>query len=275
MPETPDYQPPVSALLKIGRPEEMDVAKWVDYPAQYGLKQEHIPELIRLMQDDTFYATEWWDEPEQYALIHAYRTLGQLQSDEALVALIHKAETETDVDWVWEEIPHAIAMYGPDALPEIDAALQRSRQTFIQAVTLLDCLKEIAAKHPETQDHYHNTIISLLKESGQNDPGVNGDLVARIAKNKLEEALPIAKAAFEQNHVDEMITGDYDDLLVDFGLKEPDPKKKREPNFPLPHVPSMPEKLTPDKSIKELREERKQRKKAEREAKQNKKKDKK
>jgi hypothetical protein len=71
-----------------------------------------------------------------------------------------------------------------------------------------------------------------------------------------------------------MIAGDYDDLLVEFGHKEPDPNKKRPPLFPglfePPPLPKMPDKLAPEKSIKELREERKQRKKAEREAKKNK-----
>jgi hypothetical protein len=197
------------------------------------------------------------------------RALGQVRSDEARAALVHLAETEMDIDWVWEEIPYVIANYGPDVIPEIDAAIERTRDTFITCATLMDCMKQIAVQHPDTEPHYHSKIIDLLRESGKNDPGLNGSLISRIIDNKLEEALPVAKVAFDQDHVDVMFAGDYDDLLVEFGHKEPDPNKRH----PLPFTGLvMPDKLAPEKSIKELREERKQRKKAEREAKQNKKK---
>jgi hypothetical protein len=56
---TNTYSDPVARLLALGDPRDAHVEpdwrglyRWRDYLAQYGLKQEHIPELIRMATDE-------------------------------------------------------------------------------------------------------------------------------------------------------------------------------------------------------------------------------
>src|SRR5688572_25668566 len=109
------YNPPVAGLLKLG--EAQFGGAWADYTA-FGIGADHIPELIRLVQDQELVQMED-SAPEVYAQVHAWRTLGQLRAEAAiqpLLALLAEQEFDDRDDWVSEEMPRVLGMIGPAAL---------------------------------------------------------------------------------------------------------------------------------------------------------------
>ena len=122
------YSAPIAALLKLGRPPGR--VGDGDYPP-YQLGPEHIPELIRLMQDEEIVRGE---DPEWYAQVHAWRALAELRATEAIDPLLAMLAAQGDDvqdwnDWITEEAPIVLGMIGPAALAPTAARLEvRGRQ---------------------------------------------------------------------------------------------------------------------------------------------------
>lgn len=221
------YQPPVSALLTLGRPRDKAFSEWPDYVGTYGLSASDVPELIRLFKDETFLDPEPGKRPEPYAFIHAMRALGQLRDEAALNFLLELAETEEDSDWVWEDVPYTIALMGPSVLPRLEASLERTSKEMVIGLTLVTCLEKMAELHPDTRQVCIDILTRRLEHAADNDDGVNGSIISTLIDLKALDSLPVIEKAFATNNVDLMVAGDWDDVQVGFGLKEPDPNKPR------------------------------------------------
>ena len=111
---TPDpYPAPVNQLLQLGDLRGAKPSR--DYLA-LGLSLEHVPDLVRMAQDD---ALHWADSESKdvWAPIHAWRALGQLRSETAigpLLGLLHRIDDDDD-DWADEELPKVFGQIGPAA----------------------------------------------------------------------------------------------------------------------------------------------------------------
>lgn len=220
------YSEPVSHLLTLGRPKGRGEEDWLNYVELYGFTAEHIPELLRLYEDETFQNRSFWQTPEGVAFVHVLRVLGQLHDESALPFLLNLAETEEDSDWVWEEIPSVLAQYGSAIIPQIQAAILRKRETFILGATLIQVLEDLSEKFPETREDILQFMISVLEDFEKNDAGINAKIISRFAQEKYMPALPLIEKAFANNSVDDFYAGDWDDIQVKYGLKEHDPNKK-------------------------------------------------
>lgn len=225
-----DYQPPVSALLTIGRPGDKTFADWPDYIALHGFTSDHIPELSRLVTDQTYMEPEYDERAEVYAFIHAIRALGQLRDAAALPVLLQIAETEMDSDWIWEQIPYAIALIGPSAIPQLAASLGRTKNQAITGLTVVDCIEKMTEVHPEAREECIAVLTDRLAQAADNDAGVNANIISTLADFKALDSLSVIEQAFATDNVDLMVMGDWDDVQVEFGLKEPDPNKPRRVN---------------------------------------------
>ena len=156
------------------------------------------------------------------------RALGQLRDESLLPYFIELAETEDNSDWVWEDIPVITSIYGVVAIPMLKEALERQKRHFMTGGTIVSCLEKIALADPETKDECVSVLMGQLERAAENDMGVNGFIVSTLAIDlKAEIALPVIEQAFSELQVDESIMGDWDDVQVEFGLKEPDPNRKR------------------------------------------------
>jgi hypothetical protein len=103
-----DYAVPVRRLLSIGETRNYDPAEWPDYAAKFGLRREHIDELIRLACDA---ALNWGDpdSPEVWAPLHAWRALGQLRAEVSVAPLLAFLKTAEDDEAVGQEFPIVFA----------------------------------------------------------------------------------------------------------------------------------------------------------------------
>lgn len=224
------YEKPVSELLRLGRKklESRHPETWMDYIGQFGFTSEHIPELIKLYEDETFQDSDFWEEPEGLAFVHVINVLGQLGDRSALPFLLNLAETEKDSDWVWENVPTALSLFDKDILPDLKASVQRVLEDDITATTVLNAMNELAKRNPDIQQEVFDFWVELLEDYEKNDYGLNARLISYFANFKYEPVLPLIEKAFKAKRVDEFYSGDYFDILVDYGLQEDDPNRKKD-----------------------------------------------
>lgn len=212
------YPSPVDKLLTYGKPEPKDAQNWPDYLAEFGLGPEHIPDLIRMVSDK-----ELWEAPqetsENWAPVHAWRALGQLRAANAVEPLLHLFEERERDDWAIDELPQVYGSIGVAAIPTIEAYVKdRSHEEF--AGMAESGLEYIGKLHPEEKPEAVAALMRLLEAFKENDPTMNGFLISSLVDLKTVEALPLIERAFAADCVDESIIGDWDDVQVEFGLKE-------------------------------------------------------
>ncbi len=128
-----NYSPPVSNLLVLG---DTDVHH--DERDLYdGFTSEHIPELIRMMEDEDLHYMEWNPDgtppPEVFAQVHAWRVLAKLGAVEAIpsfLGLLHSIDDDMD-DYIGEEIPVMLGKLGAPAIdPCREYLADRSHEPF-------------------------------------------------------------------------------------------------------------------------------------------------
>ena len=221
------YEPPVDKLLTYGEAELTVSNQWPNY-LELGLGPEHIPDLIRMAQDEELNDADS-ESLEVWAPLHAIRALGQLHAEAAIEPLLSLFDNPTDDDWVMEDLPRAYGLIGPAAIPALAALVaDRSKEEFSRTFAS-NGLVEIAKMHPEAHSEVISVISKILESFDEEDPEVNGFLIADLGDLKAVETLPLIERAFDADAVDESIIG-LDDVLVDFGLKEREPWP--EPVFP-------------------------------------------
>jgi hypothetical protein len=226
-PDPQQYGPPVSQLLTVG--DARNLPQWPDYPATYGLTLEHVPDLIRMMQDE---GLNWADSEsdEVWAPIHAWRTLAQLRAESAIPAILDTFYTidDWDQDWQQGEYPTVMAMIGPAAIPALKIYLANNQNGLWSRITASESLTKIGQQAPEFRDECVAILTDQLKQHRQQDPIQNAFLVSGLTDLEAVEAAPVIEAAFEAGSVDLSIQGDWEEVQIELGLltrrRTPKPK---------------------------------------------------
>jgi hypothetical protein len=250
------YAPPVDSLLKLGRPD--GGPEDTDY-APHGIGPEHVPELIRLLQDEELAGGDP-ESPEVYAQVHAWRALGQLRAESAIEPLLEllsqQEDDETWSDWVTEEVPAVLGMIGPVARPAAAARLEQRGELKRVPTYYSQALTEIALRHPEVRQEVIGHLTRALEAAPQNDPSMNGFLLANLMDLEAEEAWPAIEKAFATGSVDTTIAGDAQRVKWELGLG-PEPLRK-----PITWQPPPPQRLSAKERFDARQRQRKLEKKA-------------
>lgn len=213
-----DYSPPVVQLISLG--EKGTRGPWLDY-TERGITVEHIPELIRIIQDiESFWPEENSETDKIWTPIHAWRALGQLQAMEAiepLIDLLHKNE-ELDSDWIGEDVPKVMGMIGPACIPALEAYLISSNKKVWAATSVGQSLSKIGIQHPGSRVVCIDALQTGLEDFTQNDEIINGFLISYLADLKATEAAPLVEHAYQADKVDISIMGDYEEYQIEVGL---------------------------------------------------------
>jgi hypothetical protein len=211
---TTPYPPPLDQLLALGRPECGHRKEWLDYLAM-GFTAEHVPELMRMVRDETLDVEEG---PEAFAYVHAWRTLGLLRAEAAIDLLLECMEL--DNDWAHEELPMVVGMIGPAAIDPLRSALGRwSLALEPWAAGIAGCaLVEVAQRFPETRDAVVEILARQLRWWGRHDPILNTMLIHDLVDLKAVEAAPVMEEAFAADMVGTDLNDDWEDVQVALGL---------------------------------------------------------
>ncbi len=233
IPNLEDYQPPLDQLLKLGRPDmkrgkhssmdgpqyratEMPVV-WDNYRA-LGVGEEHIPQLIRMADDE---ALNCLDEPEVFAPLHAWRALAQLEAVEAAPTLLPLFHADEEDDWVGEDMPHVFARFGPSVIPQVADYLAQPAHGLFPRITAARCLEEIGKRHRAARADCVAPLLRELEKFEANDPTFNAFLIDSLLGLDETDALPLIERVFEVDAVDDEIFEDIQAVREEFGLSRP------------------------------------------------------
>lgn len=239
---TTTYLSPVDKLLTLGKPEAYS-NEWQDYAA-LGIGPEQIPDLIHLALDNELRYDlldndeEELDEEKELAFwgpLHAFRALGQLHAEaaiEPLLTLLDIADEGND-EWILEDMPYTYAMIGSAALPALATFINDSSHQLYARSYASHAIEAIGNAHPEKRAESIDAISRALEQYEENDYELNGLLISGLLHLKAIEAAPLIEKAFEADRVDEFIAGDWDDVQVALGLKEPSEERQSRNFFDL------------------------------------------
>ena len=220
--ENHTYTDPVAKLLTRGSKYDLKVA-WPNY-LQMGFTREHIPVLIRLVQDFEL-ANLLWDENEQesdavYGQMHAWRTLTQLQATEAIpvmLNLFHSLDDNLD-DYISTEVPRALGMLGEAALtPSCELLKDQARSTTARIHTA-STVAEIGKRNPGLRRICVRLLIDALAEYKNNDAGVNSFIILGLATLKAQEAALLVEKVIREGFSDTCFSGSYRAYKTSIGL---------------------------------------------------------
>ena len=230
------YPPPVDQLLTFGDCRKLP--EWPNY-LELGLGAEHAPDLIRMAIDEELNHADS-DSLEVWALVHAWRALGQLHSEAAIESLISLFRTidEDDNEWADGELPTVFGMIGPTAIPALTAYLANPTNGLYARIAAISSLQRIAEAYPETRAECVAILTRQLEDGAVADPTLNGFLLASLLDLKAVESLSVIERALAADWVDESVAGDWEDVQIEFGLKE----ERETPRRPLWDPPLPPER---------------------------------
>lgn len=211
---------PVSQLLALGETHMHDSRNYL----KMGFTREHIPDLIRLVEDTELRDLPWDEKgnapPQVYAQVHAWRTLAQLGAVEAIpsfIALLHYIDDDDD-DYIGEEIPIMLGKLGAPAIDPCREYLADPSHSTYARVAAGHALSEIGSQHPETRDACVQALISTLQDYQNDDESVNAFTLSYLAELKAVEAAPLAEEIFKADRAELEIAGDYEDFQIRVGM---------------------------------------------------------
>jgi hypothetical protein len=223
-----NYLPPVNQLLTFA-PADTSRGQWPDYLKQ-GFGPEHIPDLIRMALDAAL-NTAMTESLEIWAPVHAWRILGQLHAEaasEPLLMLLSRIDDDQD-DWVGEELPLVYEIIGAAAIPALTTYLADPSHGVWARVAAVSSLGKIAMRDVHARATCIPILTEQLSKSASQDPSLNGFLANALVDLQATESLPVIRQAYEEKHIDESIIGDWEDVEIEFGLRE----KRDTPRRPL------------------------------------------
>lgn len=230
------YPEPVRGLLKLGDPgEEMP-----DYLGM-GFGPGHVPALIQ-MATDTDLHFECLDEDAAWGPVHAWRVLGLLGDERAILPLarfLRESAGEAD-DLILTEIPLVLSQIGPAALPALGDIL-RGGVYPPGTQTIAACAVAMVAKlYPK---ECRAACIGLLREQlerfKENVEEVNAVLISQLQSLDAVGSARLIARVMKAGAVDEetlLVCKDLFSFEVDFPDDEPPaakkPKAKKPPAKP-------------------------------------------
>jgi hypothetical protein len=207
---------PLRRLLFVGKSQNYDPAQWPDYAREFGLRREHIPELIRLACD----ADLNWGDPdsrEVWAPVHAWRALGQLRAEASVAPLLAFLKTAEGDEAVGQDFPMVFGMIGSAAIPHIAGFLSDRSNSRFSVCTAIEGLKEIAGRHPVCRAECV-AILARTLERAETDQVINGFAISALIDLAAVEVIDTMREAFRREAVDISIAGDAEDVEIALGL---------------------------------------------------------
>jgi len=218
------YPQPVEKLLSYGNC--LDLLEWPNY-LKLGLTQAHVPDLIRMATDTALNEADV-DSLEVWAPVHAWRALGQLRAEEAILPLMELFEQSEESEWVLEELPEVYGMIGPRAIPPLAKYLSDASHGMEARMTAASCVERIGAMHPGAREECVSVLTRELQHSLTNDPDLNASLIISLVHLKAGESISVIREAYASHRVDLFFAGDLEDVEINLGLRPPPTPPTRE-----------------------------------------------
>jgi hypothetical protein len=220
------YKPPVSKLLTYGSCLDPDMGSTPDYVQELGFTDADIPELIRLVCDRDL-STGNSEKAETWAIVHAWRTLGQLKAEAAIAPLLSLFELCEEDEWMMSEMPEVFGSIGGQAISPLTEYMADTSHIEMARTLASESLAEIGMNYPELRSQCVAVLTKQLEQFEQNPINLNSLAISGLVELEALESAAVIEQAFASERVDLMFEGDWDEVQVSLGLKSRDqvPKK--------------------------------------------------
>jgi len=213
-----NYQPPVDALLTVGRKYvHMQGRKhWHNYIETFGFTDADVPELIRMATDLDLNLEA--SSTEVWAPLHAWRSLGQLRAISTIASLFDNFEALEEDDYLREDIQEVAALIGPETIPILTQYLTDPDNNLYLRWCCIDSLVEIWQDYPDAQADCLAVIVHQLQQFSRNNKTLNGALVSALIKMEAVDQAKLIKQAFAAKRVEPRVVGDWIEVQRLLGL---------------------------------------------------------
>jgi uncharacterized protein len=203
-------------LFTLGEAEQ-GTRDWPDY-LQYGFEASDESALIKLIGDKSLHGAAG-DSLEVWVPLHAWRTLGQLRSERAIMPLIELFEALIEDDWALHELPTVMGMIGNAAIEPLGHyIMQQDHKEFARA-TAMAGLSEIAKQHPTQRNKVIEHYRLYLQQADNSTPIINGLLISYLLDIDGKELIDDVRDLFTRQCVDITCAGDIEDVEMALGLR--------------------------------------------------------
>lgn len=211
--------PRIQPLLTLAEPDSFHMEDWPDYVKDYGITSEDEPDLLTLFADEALAALPD-DRPEAWALLHAWRALGQLRSEAAIAPFIAHFDRLCHHDAALSELCIAVGMIGPAAIPPLAQHFLESDSEEFSRVLALDSLYEVAHQHPSTRDQVLVIYRAYVATLDTALLSLNTLLLGRLMALHATEAIAEIRQLFAMDCIDLTFAGDLEDVEIEMGLRD-------------------------------------------------------
>jgi hypothetical protein len=152
----------IQRLAQISDEEGLDSVIWPDYAA-LGIREEHIPALISILENIDDFLEMDGNEPAVFLPMHAGRILATLQVDHAIplmISLLDRDDTESD-QILSEELPTTLGRRGPAVFPPLHELLKDKKHGHWARLDAAEAMQVFAMKHPD----YRSAVVSDLSDA--------------------------------------------------------------------------------------------------------------
>ncbi|MFV9505416.1 MAG: hypothetical protein AB4911_12740 [Oscillochloridaceae bacterium umkhey_bin13] len=212
-----DYQAPVAELLTVGDARVITIETHV---AALDLKQEHVPELVRMVLDPTLNNAPS-DSLEVWAPIHALHALKLFDASAHVSELMPLLERWDD-DWFSEDLPKLFGQIGQPAVAPLQAYLADPAHNEWALALVTSALAAIGQNHPAMRDEVVTILSAVLRDAEQYEEIPCTYAMDGLVELDAVESLPLIRHAFELDKIDTIVRGSWGDILDQFGV-DPDP----------------------------------------------------
>lgn len=210
-------------------------AAWLDYPTALALGPDDVHDLIEVATDPLLLGADVDDEAvtedvqamadaNWAAPVHAWRALARLGAEEAIgpLAMLASEGDDWDTDWIHQELPDVCGVFGAPAVPVLLRLIDEPGHPEDAYLAWVEGLTQIAESHPDQREAVVAALAEQLAQHATNAPALNAFFLFGLVKLRATGVAPLMEAAFAAGHVDESVSGNWDDAQVLLGLKEPD-----------------------------------------------------
>lgn len=213
----------IAQLYQLGDPRLLDKKKgangWHNY-IQLGFTQEHIPELIALVQDETLSTSS--DRNAVWVPLYAWRTLGQLRAVEAVEPLVSMLDFffKVNDEWAITEMSEVLGLIGQPAIrPLLDYILDHSNSTPSRSI-VSEGLGKIAAYHLKARDEVLNAFHVYLTQADYKAKDFNALLICVVMHLNAAELIDDIRQLYVKDAINIAIAGTLDAVEANLGLRE-------------------------------------------------------
>lgn len=224
------YEPPVSRLLWIGKPEN----DWRSYRGM-GLTEADVPELFRLLRDRSF---DSWDAPAAWGQAHAWRALAELRVPELvpdILSMLDEGDGMEADEYLLVDLSEIAARIGPKALPFFQAYLKDTSKDALNRWTAATGAASIAKRHPEMRAEVIALLESILKSARDNFVLLNTGAMTELVNLGSRDSIELIRHVMSNRLADEGFRGPIERIEFDLGFRD-QPPPRVEPDLFLDEV---------------------------------------